>query len=154
VLETLKGSSIIILGIIFGIYAALILKPNHIDPELKPYYEEYVSDRNVICKESNKFANITIKIVDDLPKFKIGECRPFASSYIIKINKEYWKMASEPDKYQVMMHELTHCDMKLYRHVNSDFHYMAPYHIAQSRMLTRWQMLHLMNFLCNVNNNL
>jgi hypothetical protein len=61
----------------------------------------------------------------NLPDNEIGECdipRSYAY-YIIKIDSSYWNRATEEQRYEVMVHEMTHCTLFL-QHSDDKNNYM------------------------------
>jgi len=94
--------------------------------DLQPYYTEFVNIITNECpsiKYTNKgkrnigFANIGGKT--------LGYCMMTGFGYTIMIDSTYWSRANDTDKYEVIMHELTHCLLREPHNYDPD-NYMFP----------------------------
>lgn len=123
--------------IIFGIVAFILLNFNvvipGVDSELKPYVKDFKKTVETVCKpdQYNNQSRVSIKFAD-LKSPTIGSCTLGADSFWIVIDKDYWNKADENLKYNLIMHELTHCYfahglIAAYpMHTDELFHYMQP----------------------------
>lgn len=99
---------------LFGIIGYRIFPLKYINPELKPYYNNFMATAKQYCPE--KDLNIPVKmdidISDKVDAGILGYCVQYKHMfYYISINKSFWDQSPISDRYQVMMHELTHCVM-------------------------------------------
>ena len=86
-----------------------------IDPQLKPYYNEYLLLAKLYCNEKdlNIPRRISIQLSDWMEEGTLGFCIQYPTmSYFIRIQETYWNKANEAQRYQVIVHELSHCVMR------------------------------------------
>ena len=90
-----------------------------IDKEFIPYVEMYKVDKKLYTGIS-KIKRINIKF-NQTPKGFIGVCRIFGIlTRTIEVNPDYWNNVSDNARQELIYHELGHCDLDIFRHVDSD----------------------------------
>lgn len=97
-----------------------------VDQALQPYTNEYFKLLNVNC--SNKQYNTTnhYKIyTNKLNHAWIGLCTRKLSGFNIQVDSAWWKQANDPDRYQLIFHEMAHCLISK-DHVENRDNYMNP----------------------------
>lgn len=126
-------------------YLAFVAMPSkNVDSTLKPYYDDYYSVVRPLCstvhyltqnKVNVKFADLSM-----LGHGTIGLCRARLFMYTVLIDPRAWLIMTEADRYQVMMHELSHCHMFL-PHVDDPYNYMFAYEVTMSKEEVRRQLI-------------
>lgn len=102
-------------------------RDNFIEPELKPYYTEFVHLMKEYC-EDDQYFNVPHQVVFynfPTPSPNIGICIDgFPNRFIVRIDKDYWARSSEEAKASLMFHELAHCFLDAeHTKLPSDFMY-------------------------------
>lgn len=104
----------------------LFLPYRKIDPVLNIYYNTMTYVLNKECP-SKKYYNprqVEIKF-DNLQGQTIGICMKGINKYVIKIDSSWWSEANQDDRFQLAVHELSHCMLNA-EHVDISGHFMAP----------------------------
>jgi hypothetical protein len=113
--------SSILLAFATYVYAPVVA----VGEDFKFYYSQFMVLYNRHCSYRKLPNKIVIKY-KKLPSGIIGLCTSSAVSATISIDPEYWEMANENFKKQLMYHELGHCFLDL-DHVEDKNHYMNAY---------------------------
>ena len=101
-------------------------KLEKIDQKLKLYYDHYMSLINSNCPKLNKNQPKQIFIYfSDHKDSIIGLCSKNNYRFIVTIDNKYWSKADEAQKYQLVMHELSHCVLGI-DHSSDIGNYMFP----------------------------
>jgi hypothetical protein len=97
-----------------------------INPELQPYYNHFMMTAKAYCDERdlNQPDRIEIDFSSTMDRNILGYCMRYGDlSYFLKIQKQFWDRATDAEKYQLVIHELTHCVMRE-GHSDDRKHYM------------------------------
>ena len=104
--------------------------------------EPYVKYVKIFEEESIRFGNptlirdLTIKTVSNLGKGTIcGVCIPLTIHPRILISHKFWKNYSDPEREQLMLHEISHCVLKR-KHNSKLDEYGFPVSIMYPNMLS------------------
>lgn len=139
-----------ILGIALIVY--LVFPYKSVSPEFKPYYNEFMGYVQNKCTE--KQYNNPYKIIIDTNSFITGDivgvCLRSIYSYRIYIKTDFWKTANDIAKYGVIMHELTHCVLRM-DHSEDPNNYMYPYYDVSIKSIeqVKQQLMVNINNTCN-----
>lgn len=111
----------------FVINANLCLAYKSVVPELRYYTKDYYKLVKSRCPgKARDLTNMySIDFIDNSKEY-IGVCMWRYNGYKIFINREWWNKAIEPEKRQLMYHELAHCVINK-MHINDRQHYMYSY---------------------------
>ncbi len=122
-----------------------------IDPEIKPYYNEYIEIVKQYCTYE-QYHRYNFKIIFDnnnhiLNKGEIGICQPFPNAYKISLSKKYWDNVSDLKRFSLLIHEASHCDFDV-PHFVSPTHYMyyADTYIPKELMIS--QLKEILKYKC------
>lgn len=147
---------IVIISCIFYIFSLLWdNKPAIIiDEQLKPYQTEYFNLIKYNCPTLEFFYPSRVEIkFGDLPEGVIGLCEANSVKFKVTIDEEFWNrkevlVDKESDRYQLVMHELTHCMLRL-DHIDIGTHFMASYLLPIKKEKTKEQLTEIIKVLCN-----
>lgn len=97
-----------------------------IDPALKGYYDYYQELKNEVCPSLKLYKPAKI-IIDFGMKSGpyIGICYRSNIGFHITVDRQWWDHEDEQDRFQLMMHELSHCMLGL-DHIEDPSNYMYP----------------------------
>lgn len=116
--------------IIYIIFFLLYVPIKIIHKDYYNYYQEYQNLLKNYCPSHNFYVNQVIiqpGNLDPVHTSIIGTCfNGKILSSIIIIDKSFWEIASNDQKYQLIMHEMSHCFINK-RHIDNPFNYMYPY---------------------------
>lgn len=119
-------------------------------PELTKYYKHFKTLHKKHCKEPyfghDKSALIQFK---KLKSPRAGECRFMMYKYEIDIDPDIWALLDNDRRYELMMHELSHCEMPFLTHVDNPNHYMYESLTGSSKKSVKRQMIQLMELMCS-----
>ena len=102
----------------FLIYALILMSlqrswpvPGHVDKYLKLHAEQWVVEyRNRVDKDYEMpFISINFGPTDRAKSSAIGLCLPIPFFPIVLIDRDFWSFASNPEREQLLFHELGHC---------------------------------------------
>lgn len=99
-----------------------------------PIFNNYLVDFQLEALDRGIELNVSDVPVNygDLSKDgAIGQCK-LLNGHLpeIRVSKEYWDIANESDREQLMYHELFHCILKL-KHDNTKLSIMNEYHLFE-----------------------
>jgi hypothetical protein len=125
--------------------------PEHVyDDAFTPYVVKFKEMRKESCSsydedldQSHQF----IKFETLMPSY-LGLCAMGPDSFTIKIDKGFWSRASEDERYEVIMHELTHCFLYM-GHINEKNHYMNPNEQRITKEMVDKQMVDIFKSKCD-----
>lgn len=91
-----------------------------VNPEFRPYIEAY----RALKKQNglgDSIQDINIVFKNDMPKTMLGLCEVYASIPVkrtIYINPLFWNIKgfNETNKFELIMHEMIHCDLEYFKH--------------------------------------
>lgn len=132
---------------LFFTYVNIPLK--EIDPELAPYYQEFLGLYNEFCPNRPLPTKTVIKF-----NFKggtvIGTCTRSYKRSVIEIDPINWYLSPLMDRKQLMFHELTHCLLSL-GHVDERFvdNYMNPVLYPLEEPSLSLQVINNMHYVCD-----
>jgi hypothetical protein len=127
----------------------LNLRPiNRIDPELEVYHNMFNKALETTCGDRIRKPRQIIVKFEKIKELDImGLCERNFFRSVIKIDKEKWDTLSASEKLALMMHEETHCQLKV-EHNNNPRHYMYPDIIQTNPMIVLTQVLDQMKESC------
>lgn len=127
-----------------------MFRPIHrVDKELDMYHQMFMSVVRYNCKEDEYYQpnQLIVDFSPDSDWNNLGTCQTGLSRSEIHINKDEWVGLSDDDKFQLMMHEETHCVLKL-DHIDDDGHYMSPAMHEIPWYKTVYQVMTLVRSVC------
>ncbi len=85
-------------------------------PHIEPTYQKYVDIFEKEAALHGKPIKVTTSIYTkrDLGDEILGRCIPIFS--VIEISMAYWVDLSEPEREELLLHEISHCELKRYFH--------------------------------------
>ncbi len=121
-----------------------------IDPEIKPYYDEYQNIVDQYCTK-NQYHSENFKLVFDdnntLGKGEIGICQPFPNAFKISLNRKYWNRASDVSRFSLVVHENSHCMFEI-PHFESPTHYMYYADVYLPKEVIIYQLKEILKYKC------
>lgn len=140
---------LLIISLLFANKPAVI-----IDEQLKPYHDEYFRLIKNNCPSLQFFYPPRIEIgFGYLKKGTIGLCEANSVKFKITVDTTFWEekeylMDKESDRYQLIMHELTHCLLRL-DHIDAGAHFMSSYLMPLKKETTKQQLIEIIKGLCD-----
>lgn len=124
-LKKLKYGLIMVLTIICVSHWVPI---NHVDKELKPYYDDYMFLANSFCTPEQYWYPSKVRIyLTDLQGQTIGTCAyRYPSAFDIMIDRTFFKAVDDVKRFQLLAHEMRHC-LFVVDHNPDPNNYMAEY---------------------------
>lgn len=112
-----------------GILTAAIVTPiKVIDPKLQSFYDEFQEEvRGCPAHKLSMAPKVYIKFKERLYE-AVGQCTNALAWYSIEVDKRYWESLDYNGRYSLMMHELTHCVLKMGHTDYNNLHYMNSFH--------------------------
>lgn len=102
-----------LLLLVYLITSNLPYKATTIDPVFVNYYTEFETIVKQYCTEDQYFhPNCKIEF-HEFVKNEIGMCLGKPNKYTIWIKKKYWDEGSDNEKFSLLIHELSHCELDL-----------------------------------------
>jgi len=119
-----------------------------IDPELYPYYEEFLGLYNDICPKK-ELPTKTIIRFNLKGGVVIGTCTRSYKRSVIEIDPVNWYLSTLNDRRQLMFHELTHCLLSL-GHVDERYinNYMNPVLYPLEQHELNAQVINNLRYVC------
>lgn len=97
----------IVLSLIVIFSLSFYNKRTYVEPEFKPFVEEFEKKCNCKIEMEIIFDNL-----DGFSEETAGVCNFFyGPSKVILIQRKYWKYYTEENKRQLIFHELGHCEL-------------------------------------------
>ena len=131
---------------LFFTYVNIPLK--EIDPDLTPYYDEFMGLYNDICPNRELPKKVIIRF-NLKSGTVIGTCTRSYKRAVIEIDPFNWYLSPLMDRKQLMFHELTHCLLKL-SHVDEKYinNYMNPVLYPLEEAELNSQVINNMIYVC------
>lgn len=147
--------NLIIVLIVSSYSCASVIEMNIevVDNDLTPYVETYHIFLDKYCP--NKQYNTSRRYIitktkrDDMAKDDwIGVCKSKLNGYAIEIQEEFFIIASEEDRQQLINHEMSHC--LLYKeHTSNIKNYMYDTFITRPKAIYEAQLIKDIKDYCN-----
>lgn len=118
-----------------------------IDPEFVPLMNDIVSDIEVGCPKYPLPPVLEVHF-GKLDNQTIGLCQKNWYHSWITVNKSYWINFNDADRYQLLVHEGSHCLLNE-PHRDDRTHYMYPYFVTLSHAEIEKQYLALIKEKCD-----
>lgn len=98
---------------------------HYVNPSLIPYTNETQNIIETYC--TGKIYKYVSSVIDfnNLEDDEIGVCNFGKNVYTIEIDKRFWGVATENEKFQLVTHEMTHCLLHVL-HLDKKDNYMYP----------------------------
>jgi len=113
----------ILFGLTF-VFTFIFAVPSHyVDPELKPYVDDYMALLDQTCPGKVRYNNQFIVVKTKLDEKYIGMCTNLLDYRKIEVDTAFWNQADEYERRQLMYHELAHCVLNK-KHVEGFDNYM------------------------------
>lgn len=95
-----------------------------IDNELIPYNNFFINELQNHCTNNQYFypRKTSIKI-EDMTLHDLGVCKLGLVRFEIILNKQYWDILDEDTRFETIIHEYTHCFLRI-DHTDDLDHYM------------------------------
>lgn len=122
-------------AMVFGVLQVPSVK---IDNDVQPFYQEFQMLVDTGCPTKDLLRHpgrITMtKQYFDPSDLAVGECRVMLNLADIRISETYWNYITYDEKYQLAMHEMTHCFLGHW--------YIAkfPFHVSDPKNYMYYQM--------------
>ena len=119
----------------------LFLFPNlipfsYVDNELKGYLKEF-KDEIKGCSYAHANGGIQfVMVFQDKLETELAYCQKSLTLRRIVIDKSFWDKLDYSGKYQIVMHELSHCYLNT-KHMDKYPHYMNTYYDKQDFIKTK-----------------
>lgn len=105
----------------------MLIPIKHIDSELKSYNDEFLGLLKGNCnKDLTTFNRQVIIRKGSLDYPVVGLCVRGLTNLFIIVDKDAWSSYTETQRYQLFMHEATHCYLN-FKHQQNVFNYMNDY---------------------------
>jgi hypothetical protein len=153
--------NMLLIGVIVVFLGAIHIPERTVDKELEPYFTDFKHLVSYGCPSKKLLRDPGRQriIFEEFPETSeaVGVCRTFLNISDIKIDSMYWKFANEDTKYQLVMHELTHCYLKNSMtpilasyplHTQDERHYMFYRINFLSKWETQRQVIEVARFYC------
>lgn len=96
----------------------------YVNPQLKPLTNEIFSTVNQYCKPGQYYnPRHTFIYFKKLKEPIVGQCGFGIQKYTIQLDPSYWNIYNNDDKFQLLVHEFSHCIL-FKDHVNDRNNYM------------------------------
>lgn len=134
------------LNAVLSIYLFYTFFPFHsVDKGLAPYINNSMKIVEQKCKPGGYFKgyyNPGKRIIkfEKLEDDVIGYCLKELNSYEISIDPDHWKKSNENGRYQLIMHEISHCVINK-KHVDNYENYMYPIEVTLSKEQVEQQFI-------------
>lgn len=121
---------------------------NYCNKNLKPYVKEVLEITNKYCTKKQYYNPLhTYIYFKKLPNNIIGYCSSKINGYGITIDPIYWKYATEADRFQLVVHEMSHCIIGK-NHVDNKFNYMYYSLYPLSKQIVTQQFIENLRSVC------
>lgn len=108
-------------SIIFCLFSLVNCK--YIDNNLITYNNYYVELLKENCGEKYLHPRKILIAFDNLPSPQIGVCISNGVDFRIYFDKKYWLLSKNSERYQLFMHEASHCYLGI-DHSPDEYNYM------------------------------
>lgn len=137
--------------ILFLQILTFIVPIHYVNEELQPYYNEFFTYVDSKCKKEQ--INVPSQIVVDfgpmMSEGDIGYCIAIDGiRFKINIDKDYFIRSNEEQKFNLMVHELSHCVLSQ-KHSEDSRHYMYYMENGLSKEATIIQLKQVIEGICD-----
>jgi hypothetical protein len=134
----------------------ITLPVHEINPQIEPYYEEVITKVHNRCSflyyyHPSQFT-IDFAQLQDINHPIIGVCQKNLNRYQIYVDEEFWETANDSAKYELIVHEMTHC-LFLEGHSDDEGSYMYPSIRFLGRSTVTQQFDAYLDRACNIHMN-
>jgi hypothetical protein len=119
-----------------------------VDPELKYYHDMFNKALKINCGyDIEKPRQVIVKFAKIKEPDVMGLCERGLFRSTIKIDPDKWQHLTLEERFVLMMHEETHCQLKV-EHSNNPRHYMYPDIIQTNPWIVTKQVIQQMKEVC------
>jgi len=134
--------------ILLSLILFMMIPIQHVTPDLKPYHDPIIKYVEEHCSQHHYFHPLKTFIrFNKLPSPIIGLCRVAPLEYIIDIDPQYWNNTSEDLRWELMLHEMSHCIFRL-DHTDDPDNYMYPELVDMKKEKAWQQFENNVSYLC------
>jgi hypothetical protein len=137
-IKLILALDMLIVGFFLAIVGLVHIPHKDIDPGLQPYYDHFAQLVQVTCPNAEPMrtpGRLILKFKEfDVEDPAVGKCGVFLNTAEIQIDSVYWHFANVDQRYQLVMHELTHCFFKSFILAKYPFHTSDEGHYMYYRM--------------------
>ncbi len=104
-----RVNAILTLILLVGIITCSCVSVRYVEPGLESYVQQFLTITETYCKSNYRKPRQILIYKTDLPENIVGLCTSNLTGFTVRFDRKTWDSYSESDRYQLAIHEFSHC---------------------------------------------